>query len=66
MGGAVETGWGRYGEPRKARSRGVGLVGRAVETGWRRCSEPRKARRGVVSRGGVVCGWGCRDWVGEV
>ena len=41
-------------------------MGGAVETGWGRCSEPRKARRGVVSRGGVVCGWGCRDWVGEV
>ena len=43
MGGAVETGWGRCGEPRKARrgvvSRGVGLVGGAVETGWWRCGE---------------------------
>ena len=43
MGGAVETGWGRCSEPRKARrgvvSRGVGLVGGAVETGWWRCGE---------------------------
>ena len=47
-------------------SRGVGLVGGAAETGWGRCGEPRKARGGVVSRWGGVCGWGCRDWVGEV
>ena len=49
VGRAVETGWGRCSEPRKAR-RGVVSSG-GVETGWGRCGEPRKARRGVVSRG---------------